>query len=495
MRAPGWHTMLAALVLFAGELRAQEVQVPLDEAGRIQVVTAELARRLGLFGDVDGFREARLFQLPTGDFVLEITATPRGALQRERRPLTTSEAAAFRHDLTERVTARAPSAVLDQGGRTKLLVGATILGLGYYAPATMVALDPDDSQSAVAIYMLTAAGSFIVPFLATKNRALPDAVATMALWGAMRGPIHGLLVSELGDTDSDETKLAWTVLVGATEAVVAGVAAQSLAMTPGRAELTGAGGDIGLGSGWSIGYLLGLNDRQRTVTVSQPGGNFTYRTDDRTLHSAVTLTGVGIGLAGGYLMDRSEEWTRGDATVLRNVTLLGSLAGVALGDIVHQPRLVTETYPGGSVTYYEDEFSRIHAAGALAGTAAGVAVGRVLVKGRNFTTGQGTLLTLAPLAGGLLGLGLAYLATPERTYNYVPGGPYRDPNDHSELYLVASALGAGVGFAALYPAMARQARGSTALGNLEFSVNPLAPAHLLGRGRNRVPLLSLQYRF
>ncbi len=62
LRFAGW---LAALLLWAGAARAQEVLVPLDERGRVEVVDAALAARLGLFADeYPGFREARLFRRP-----------------------------------------------------------------------------------------------------------------------------------------------------------------------------------------------------------------------------------------------------------------------------------------------------------------------------------------------------------------------------------------------------------------------------------------------
>ena len=284
---------LAMVAVGAGGLRAQEIQVPVDEAGQIQVITAELARRLGLFGEVEGFREARLFQLPDATFVLELTSDPGGGLRRERRPLSAAEAAEFRRDLTARITARAPTAVLDQGGRTKLLVGSTLLGLGFYGWATEEAFDPSDDQTAVALYMLTAAGAFFVPFLATRSVSVSDAAATMALWGATRGPIHGLLVSELGDAEKDKTKFAWSVAIGVTEAIAGGIVAQSLAMTPGRAELTAVGGDIGLGTGWGVAHLLKLDERSTSVTAPDGfGGTYTYEIADRSLQSAATLAGI-----------------------------------------------------------------------------------------------------------------------------------------------------------------------------------------------------------
>ena len=486
-----WLATLAMAALGAGGLRAQEIQVPVDQAGRIQMITGDLARRLGLFGEVEGFREARLFQLPDATFVLEITSDLEGRLRRERRPLSAAEAAEFRRDLTARISARAPTAALDQGGRVKLLVGSTLLGLGFYGWATEEAFDPTDNQTAVALYMLTAAGTFFVPFLATRGVSVSDGAATMALWGATRGAIHGYLGSQLGDAEKDQTKWAWSVAIGATQAVAGGLMAQSLALTPGRAELTGVGGDIGLGTGFAVADLLDLDERFKPATVSDP-----FPGHDRSLQSAVMLAGAGLGLAGGYLLGGTDEWTRGDAIVFRNVTAMGSLVGLAVSDIIRQPTLVTFDNPDGPTwSEYQDGYSHAHSVGGLIGAATGMVMGRVLVKDRNFSTSQGTLLSLAPLAGGLLGLGLAYVAAPDRPYTFDPAQPYRDPNDHSELYLTATALGAGAGFAALYPAMARQAKGATLGSNLQFSVNPLAAAQVLRGSRGTVPLATLSYRF
>ena len=51
--------------------RAAEVQVALDPTGRIKVVDALLARKLGMFVDqYPGVDSARLFQLPDSSYVL-----------------------------------------------------------------------------------------------------------------------------------------------------------------------------------------------------------------------------------------------------------------------------------------------------------------------------------------------------------------------------------------------------------------------------------------
>lgn len=499
MRSWRWITVLAVLAAPIRAAWAQEIQVPLDEAGRIEAISADLARRLGLFADVDGLREVLLFQLPDSTFVLEVTsAAPRGRLRRERRPLSVAEGLAFRRDVTVRIAERARTAGLDQSGRTKLVAGATLLGLFYYGWATAVALDPEDTRASVAAYMVTAGSAFFVPFLATRNRTVPDAVATMALWGGTRGALHGYLAADLIGTPSDETKFGWSVGIGAAEMAIGGVAAHGLGMTSGRAEVTGAGGDLGLGYGWGIADLLKLNERYDSVTVPDGGGgSYSYEVHDRTAQQAVTLAGAVLGLGGGYMLGATDEWTRGDAVIFRNVALIGGLAGVAVGDVIQGPHTVTDSFPGGgSYSYVEDGFSGTQTAAGLVGATAGMVLGRALVAKRNFTTNQGTLLTLSPLAGGLLGLGIAYLATPEKNSDYDPSVPYEDPNDHSELYLTVSALGAAAGFAALYPALARQSiRPSAPGGRLNFSINPLAPALILEGSRARITLGSVQYRF
>jgi hypothetical protein len=325
------------------------------------------------------------------------------------------------------------------------------LGLFYYGWATAVALDPEETRASVAAYMVTAGSAFFVPYLLTRNRAVPDAVATMALWGATRGALHGALAADFVGDPSSETRFGWSVGVGAVETAIGGVAAQALGMTSGRAELTGAGGDLGLGIGWGIADLLKLNERYDSVTAPDGvGGTYTYGVQDRTAERAVTLSGAALGLVGGYMLGGTNEWTRGDAAIFRNVALIAGLAGVAVGDVIQMPRTITEQTPGGGTySYVDDGFTGTQTAAGLVGAAAGMVAGRMLVANRNFTTSQGTLLTLSPLAGGLLGLGIAYLATPEQPYDCAPSAPCEDPNDHSELYLSVSALGAAAGFAAL----------------------------------------------
>jgi hypothetical protein len=83
--------LLIVLLLPSAAAPAQELQIPIDESGRIMVLTAELREELGLFRDVEGFAEARLFLAGDSAYVLEVTTLRGGATLRQRTSLTRAE--------------------------------------------------------------------------------------------------------------------------------------------------------------------------------------------------------------------------------------------------------------------------------------------------------------------------------------------------------------------------------------------------------------------
>jgi hypothetical protein len=177
----------------------QEVQVPFDQQGRIQVLDAPTAARLGLFTDrYPGYQEARLLLLlPDSSYVLEITTVRAGQTYRERVPQTPAEVEALRRQVTDRIAARPPAALLDQEGRGALLTTTTLLGLGFYGWGIPVALNLEADQTVAALYMLTAGGSFFVPWALTRGAVVTRGMADLAGWGATRGIVQGVVLHEL----------------------------------------------------------------------------------------------------------------------------------------------------------------------------------------------------------------------------------------------------------------------------------------------------------
>jgi len=444
---------------------AQEVQVPIDEGSKVQIITADLEAKLQLFSTYERFREARLFQLADSSFVLEITHEPAGRLTRVRVPLTNAAAQDFRRQVSAALQGAAPEAMLDQSGRTKLLVWTTALSLFYYGPAAPIILEVDDPQGAVGLYMLSAGAGFFVPFLATRRIAATEAAAVLGTYGATRGIIHGTLATYLFDEEPGAPGFFGAgFLVGVAEGIAGFATANAGRMTAGTAELVGVGSDIGLGYGLGFSHLAGFFDTDFAPATG------TYHDENEAGFAALSLLGTAAGAAAGYAVSRREPYTRGDAFVFRNAGFLGAHVGLTLADLFHT----------------DGDGDKLYTTLAMTGAAAGLVMGARLAHGRDFTTGQGTLLTLGHLAGGLVGLGLGYVVASNQS-------------DNSELLLTSSAIGAGAGYALMYGSFAREASAGAGTGNLELHVNPLALATSArgrdGSGDRPTPAVLVSYRF
>lgn len=468
---------LAALLLWAGAARAQEVQVPLDERGRVETVDASLAARLGLFADEHpGFHEARLFQAPDSSYVLEITTRQDGRTARRRIPLTPAQAAELRARVGGRVAERAPRAGLDQDGRYLLLGQTTAVGLGFYSWAVPVIAGASDTE-AVSLSLLSMGASFFVPYALTEGKPVTYGMANLSRYGATRGIAHGLLayqlingednsdgdcefdpelgfeVCEYDDTSDRERGGAATALLGSVAEGVAGYLwARSENMTAGQANVVGTGGDFGLVGGLGLAYAAGTEDIGERATA------------------AIALPAAAAGILAGHRVARARDYTWGDADVVYTAGALGILAGVAGADL-----LTLEERP-------------LAAAGMLGG-AAGLYLGGRHVRGTDFTIGQASLNRLGTIAGGLVGLGLGALVSVEE----------EDPT----AALVGAAAGATLGYIGTYRSLApaaREQRGEQ--GPLAWRVQ-VSPAGVLGAASGvglpksgaSVPLVSFSRSF
>ena len=354
-------------------LAAQEVaieeRVALDLEGRVLRVDDELARALGLFGDLAGVTEILLFRSGDG-YILEVTRRRDGRMTRERRPLTESQVAALRAEISRRL-ALDVAATVDRSGRYLLLGTSTAAGLGFYGWAIPQALNIDDTKGQIALYMLVASASFFGPWLWSADRPVSMGMANAAFWGASRGIVHGVAVAEL--TGGDRTTLAMTGSL--LEGVGALSWAKAVGADAGQAHTVGIASDFGALGMLALGATLGGSDWE----------------DDA--YWGLALGGAALGFGGGIAVDRARDYSWGDGEILRAAGLLGGLTGITIADL----------------TGSEEE--QLFAGLALGGGAAGVVLGDRLVRGRRTPAGHGLLVDLGSVAGGLLGLGVAVLLT------------------------------------------------------------------------------------
>ena len=446
--------ILLLSVAFTASSKAQEAQVPIDEEGKLEYIDSELGQKLDLFPDYKNFLEARLFQISDTSFVLEISYQPEKTLLKARLPLTAGEAREFRRKVTERIKQEKPQVLLNQEGRTKLLTGSLALSMGYYGWAVPVIFEVEDGKSAVATYMLISGGGFFIPLMATKNIQVTDADATLCLYGGTRGIVHGMFTYGLFLGKESEGRGA--IASGMAGSLVEGLAFFSIAdksnMTPGTAEVICIGGDFGLGLGFGTAHLADLYDED----------------NERSFFTSI-LMGSGAGLLYGKILSDHQPYTRGDAFVLRGAGFLGAYIPVAVVDLAHP----------------EDE--KAYTAVAMVGAVAGLSLGDYLVHGKDFTTGQGTLINLGELAGGLVGLGVAYLVSSK--------------DDNSALYLTSSAVGSTAGFWLLYRSFSRSAQIDRKTSSLDIQVAPEGVlAYVMSKksiwsSKQIIPLGKLEYRF
>lgn len=444
--------LLSLMFAVTSVTKAQEVQVPLDRGGKIEIIDADLEKKLGLFSTYPNFRAARLYQISDTSYVLEITYQSAERTMKTRLPYAPSEVVALREKVSRRITEEAPEAMLNQEGRAWMIVGSAALSLGYYGWAVPIALKVDDGRIVVALYMLTSGAGFFVPLALTSSIDVTDAHAILYVYGGTRGILHGIFLNYLiaGRDATARGAITWGML-GSIGESIAGFSFASK-IPSGTASTIGVCGDIGLGLALGTSELLDFYDSGQ----------------ERAL-AATILLGAGMGLVGGNLLAKDQPYTRGDAYVLEGASLLGAYIPLAVLDL------------------FDVKGGKTYAAASMAGAGAGLYLAHgSLLRGKDFTTGQGILIQLGTLGGGLIGAGIAYLLSSNR--------------GNGTLLLTSSAIGALGGFAITYGLFSRQAQ--TRETSSSWRLN-LIPTGLLASkfkkdpsgSFSRLPFLNLEYQF
>lgn len=435
--------------------RAQDLQVPLDQKGKLERIDNQLERRLQLFTEYEHFLEARLFRVSEGRYLLEVLYRKNGRILRDKRPLSAEDVEQFREQVSSAMTEAAPQAELDQGGRTYLLIGTMGLSLGYYGWAVPAVLDVDDGKTLVALYMLTSGAGFFLPFLATKDVRVTDGAATLGVYGGTRGVAHGMALDLilLGEGTTARGMIGLGMLGSMVESFAFYAVADRNKMSAGTASVVGIGGDFGLGFGIGTAHLTGLLEDDA----------------ERPLGSGMLLGSL-VGLLGGKKLADGQSFSRGDAFVLRSAGMLGAYLPLAVVDLIG----------------LEEE--RIYTGASMAGAAAGLYLGNALVREKDFGTGEGFLVCLSEGAGGLVGAGFAYLFS-------------QDEGNNSALYLSLSSLCAAGGFWLSYNSLSRGARLPADASSLNIRIAPEAMLLLARSDAHRnlsalsLPILDLNCRF
>ena len=371
--------LLALLLFIAPSVGAQVVETPqpFDSAGRLMAITPGIAARLQLgppaWRIIGDFTEARLFALGGDAYVIAVTRRD-GTVERY------SITAADRAYLRERTSTLPPEFLSrpNRGDRNKFIRNQTILGLLVYAPAFAGALT-DDGPGAVSAYLLMAGGTFFGASQIARDFTITPAMRSLSTHGALHlAAASGTLAYILGaDPDRNDEAINAGIFVGGLAGTAAGLYFGNR-MTSGQAVASGFGADVAALT------MLGL-------LVATHGGE---EPDDLTKADAALVIAAGAaGYPLGYLYPRSVSYqvTGGDVGTLWLSGLLGvSTAGILLadGEVNATPGALALT------------------TGFLGGIVAG---DRLFVRRFDHSAGDAWLMALGGAAGGLMGLGIAYI--------------------------------------------------------------------------------------
>lgn len=455
---------------------AQEKQVAFFPEQEIMTIDRNYAKKMSFFTEYDDFVEASLFYTTENTYALEIFYELNDSLYKDRKILTLREKEQYLDDMllqyAEQVAGSSRSGdpaandstatgirVLNQKGRSTMLVMNTIAGLGYYGYALPMTLQVEDEKAIVGLYMLAAGASFYIPYRITQHLDVTLAQASLNFYGISRGVMHGLFLGELlskdpsfndyfpediynqpyywtqpdylqaeKDYDAAVDRRTSTLLgLGMVGSIAGGITGFNLAQKwnydGGSTSIFQMWGDLGTISGLLLADLFNFYERKEL---------------DAAFGTALTTSF--LGMAGGKFFGDSRNYTLGDAIVYRSAFAMSTL-----------PLLTV-------VDYFDPEDETPYTVAGLAGIAAGGYFGWRVTRDLDFDTNDGVFIALGELAGGLLGLGVGYLVAPD---------------SESEILLTSATLGALAGYGLMYSGLKKNALTLRSGVDLDLRLNPM----------------------
>jgi hypothetical protein len=446
-------------MLLAGtQVFGEDVQVSIDPGGKVPYISNELEKRLNLFPEYRDFREARVFRTDKNTYSLEILYYRNSAVTRKKIVLDEAGFHEFRQKVLNKISETGSMPFPDQEGRYTFLTFTTAFSLLLYGPLTVNILDIDNRKNITGLECVAGSAGFFLPFWMTYKIRVSESSAYSYLYGSLEGSFHGFALNLLINSDnsvSPRQVSSYVLGFALAEGTAGYYLARELHMTTGQADL-GASSSLWF-TVWTFESLFITTDM-----------------DNTRLNGASLLTGSAAGTLLGYYASTCESYSRGDVIVENSAILLGAFIPLGFVDMTgtHRENLFT----GASLT----------------GSLAGAAAGYYLVAGKEFSPGEGGLILLGEIAGGLLGAGIAYYILP----------------DNRPFILVSASTGALGGFSAIYYIFHRNATCRHLAENLTIQFNPLglvrifspnqgagdpdAPGNIL---RETIPLVTLGYRF
>jgi F0F1-type ATP synthase assembly protein I len=445
------------IVLMRGSVAAQEVQVPFDSSGRVQVIDQDLEKKLDLFPAYPHFLEARLYHEPDSSYILEVTSFENGQLVKDRLPKSANAIKLRREDVDARLGPQAPTVKLDQSSRSKFVIWETLLSVFGYGPFVTATLNPNNAGVGAGLELIIGGSGYLVSSVLTQNAAMTDGDASLALGGAFLGVAHGVLIDEMLSNGNSGSELgAFSTVTAIAETGIGYAIASANHMTEGTADIIRYGGLFGMMDG--AGLALAINNAPST-----------------SLWTGMSLLGSAAGFGLGTIMANQSAYTRGNASTVLTAGIYGAYIPAAI-------------YASASIYNTSNNPSTGLALVGVAGNVSGMLLANSLMSDRHFSTAEGTAVILGTTAGFLIGSGVGYIITSSSGFQNSAWG-----------YTIPSIVGTIAGFAITINSIGKGSGDRTSSG-WNFDANPgalmgaLMPRHENGAPVS-IPVVSASCRF
>lgn len=305
----------------------------------------------------------------------------------------------------------------DNSGRALLVTSSTLAGAGYGATFQSV-FDIQSDRALVGTYFLSTAAGFATSFGLTQKKNVSLPVANLAVGGQMLGYADGVALSllflrnvEFLEPNASKirknnvrivTSLGMASSIGQT--ILGYRYAQKNNLTLGRTSLINMGHLWGLGYGMGFSHLFGFFDSSEQSALRGTG--------------ATLLASSALGVAAGTFLMPNKHYTSGDAIVIQTMGMIGAYLPIGFVE-------AADPYDGKPYT-----------ATSMLGSMLGLGIGMQLLPKQNFTSSQGTLISLGAAVSGLFALGATYVVGSDDT--------------SSSVYLITSGLASTAGLFGMY---------------------------------------------
>lgn len=440
------YLLALSLMLAAGLAMGQTMETPVsfDSNGKIMEWTRKLESQASLFPEVADFKSAVLWKADTL-YTLEMTT----AQGRMRKPLTLSGFDSLRLRADNFLNTSGSSYSLNQEGRGAYLLWQIPLSLGWYGPAVLALTEPENGSTAAGLYLTSAAATYFLPFMLTRNSQLTSGQEHLSIAYGFRGIYAGAALSALLFDLDDSRTSSGVMLATSISGQIAGYKWGSHFTKP-QGRIISHYATFGL------------------VDLPLLGGIIHADSHDKFMAS-LTLTGLAGGTYLGYRLAKGQNISDGEPTIVAT----SGWAGMAAGAGLYIAAFVADV--GNDLSINESAFYSL----CLLGNAGGLYLGHKYSRGYNFTRGDGFMVTGTTAGGALLGAGLAFLITPDS-----------DSPTAARFVMGASTVGMIGGYAIGIKSVRNQEHKRLGRLDIRFDGVPLGLALAAGKAKTKIPWIT-----